>query len=301
MKQFARDFIQDLPFGVKLAIKRAAIMPFKSESDRSKYYQDTVLNWLSDLLKNIEISNLDLTEHTNYGPVWFCWWQGQENMPPIVRSCWQQINKNVKNRPVILITQENFEKYVVVPEIILYRLKSGQISLTHFSDILRSCLIYQNGGYWFDATIYTSMPIDELLDNKSFYTLQSMYTDRYISQGRWCGFNIGGYKGHPLFKYMIDAFVYYWENFDRLVDYFLIDYIIAIAYQKSSYIKKCIDKDAIPSDSIYTLQHSLSKPFTNDYLKIMEMTSLHKLTWKFSEVKVTKGTLRAWIEGQYTI
>lgn len=295
-KQIIREYRRLHKFGIELAAKLSIIMLSKSESKRLFYYQKTVIDWLTDLLSTIEIRDSEYNDGINNGPVWVCWWQGLDAMPPIVKACWLQINNNVRDRPVILVTEENFKQYVDMPEIILKRLLCGNMSLTHFSDILRACLLYQNGGYWFDATIYTSYPIDNLLNSSNFYTLKSSYTDRYVSKGRWCGFNIGGQKGHPLFKYMVEAFTYYWKRYDRLIDYFLIDYVIATAYNQSNFIKKCIDNMAIPSENLYILQHALGNDYTDEHFRFMTKTPLHKLTWKFSEANASEGTLRAWIE-----
>lgn len=45
--------------------------------------------------------NIDATS-----PIWVCWWQGKENMPDIVKACYNSIQKHACNHPVILITLE---------------------------------------------------------------------------------------------------------------------------------------------------------------------------------------------------
>ena len=87
------------------------------------------------------------------GPIWTFWWQGEQAMPPIVRICYQSLLRNAGTHPVHLITKENIDKYIEFPSHIMKKVRNGHITLTHFSDILRMCLLYQYGGLWMDATI----------------------------------------------------------------------------------------------------------------------------------------------------
>ena len=50
-------------------------------------------------------------------PVWVCWWQGVEKMPDVVKACYNRVNEvfNTSISEVVLITAENFEKYISVP------------------------------------------------------------------------------------------------------------------------------------------------------------------------------------------
>jgi len=292
----ARSFRYYIQYELVMAMKISLILPLKQERQRRTYYHKLIKNWLSRFLKDVKINKFEISNAKNDGPVWVCWWQGFAEMPSIVKACWQSINQNVKERPVILITKDNYKQYADIPDIIKERLDAGDITLTHFSDILRACLLYKNGGFWFDATIFISLPIDEILDNANFFTLHSPYTNYYVSEGRWCGFTMGGSKGNPLFKYMIEAFTRYWQHYNCLIDYFLIDYVIATAYDMSPQIRRIIDEYALESPKLYILQQSLDKPMSEIQIEIMKTVPVHKLTWKYSNRIARKGSVREWIE-----
>ena len=68
--------------------------------------------------------NIDATS-----PIWVCWWQGKENMPDIVKACYNSIQKHACNHPVILITEENFRNYIDMPEYIINKQKEGYIDI----------------------------------------------------------------------------------------------------------------------------------------------------------------------------
>ena len=63
---------------------------------------------------------------SNQAPIWVCWWQGENAMPPIVQSCFQSLCSHAGNHLVHLITQENISKYVTIPDYILRKVQEGK-------------------------------------------------------------------------------------------------------------------------------------------------------------------------------
>ena len=51
--------------------------------------------------------------------IWFCWMQGEENMPEIPRRCLASLRKHAKDHEVIVLTIENYRKYVSLPDHII--------------------------------------------------------------------------------------------------------------------------------------------------------------------------------------
>jgi mannosyltransferase OCH1-like enzyme len=88
--------------------------------------------------------------------IWMCWMQGLENAPELVRQCYKQIKKNITDREIVLITEENIDEYVSFPSYIQEKYKKGIISHTHFSDLLRIELLCKYGGTWIDSTVFCS-------------------------------------------------------------------------------------------------------------------------------------------------
>jgi hypothetical protein len=103
-------------------------------------------------------------------------------MPPIVQSCFQSLCSHAGNHLVHLITQENISKYVTIPDYILRKVQEGKISFTHFSDILRMCLLYEHGGLWIDATVYVSQPIPEKVFQEPLFTVAAKISFRRSNQ-----------------------------------------------------------------------------------------------------------------------
>lgn len=177
-------------------------------------------------------------------PVWVCWWQGLDSAPDLVKMCIHSIARNLpENTQLHVITFENLGQYVTFPDWIIDKFNAGKITMTHLSDILRAGLLYRYGGLWIDATYYMSEPLgQEWFREGGFYTqcMESPMWKADVSQGRWAGNMLKGEAGNILFRFMLESFYEYWKKQDSLIDYYLIDYVIALAYEHLDIVKSMV-------------------------------------------------------------
>ena len=267
-----------------IAYKLTKIYPFKKKVFKQ------ILGYLSKRYASIisadgcETSPIPLD-----AKVWVFWWQGEENMPPIVKASFESIKKNTSHQ-VVLIDKDNFNDYIELPDYILEKLEKKVITLTHFSDILRACLLSKYGGLWADATIYLTQNIDEQFVGKNFYTCKQMSkaNKKFVSLGQWSGFFMAGGKNNPLFVNLRNLFFEYWKTHNDLVEYFLIDYSIRLIYDNLPQVAQMIDSVADNNPDLYTLADNLFGLYDqNKFAKLQEKTSVFKLTWKF-DAKLTQ-------------
>lgn len=212
--------------------------------------------------------------------IWIMWWQGDSNMPPIVKACLESVKKHIsENVKVILLTKDNYSDYVDIPGYIIDKVEKKIISLTHLSDIIRMACIADNGGIWLDATIYVTKTIpDELLTN-DFFSLSTKEDCHFVSMCKWCGFAIGGRSA--VFDFMKDLFYTHWHKYNSFIDYYFIDYGLRLFYDGSASFKKIVDRNAIFTENLYVLQNNLNKIYDSAIMKhIIESTMFCKLTWK---------------------
>ena len=172
-------------------------------------------------------------------PVWVCWWQGEVNMPDIVRVCYDSICRNSGAHPVKLVTSENYTEYISLPDYIVEKVESGDITITHLSDILRMHLLYEYGGYWIDATILLTQTLYEE-KNIEFFTVRTAPDITYVADGKWTIYLIGGSKHCLLFDFAKTFLHEYWKGESIPIDYFMTDYIVALAYDHLPAVKKMI-------------------------------------------------------------
>lgn len=227
-------------------------------------------------------NNATISIDKNDGPIWMFWWQGIHAMPPIVRKCYDLASHHApKAHPVVLLTEQNYDKYVNVPEYIVRKVKSGIITLTHFSDILRMSLLYEHGGLWMDATLYSADIIPENIFNQEFFSVRTPYEGDWVSRCLWTGFFIGGVKAHPLFGFVRQLFFDYWKDHDELLDYFLIDLAIVMAYDNIPNIQKSIDGGVWKTDKLFIPQSNIDKFIdVNQYNELLKEWTFFKMTYR---------------------
>lgn len=90
------------------------------------------------------------------GPIWQYWHSGQHTAPDICQTCFNSVNHFAAGRTIIVLDDKCLQQHIRLPSHILARRE--QMSITHFSDILRSYLLAEHGGTWIDATVLLTGP-----------------------------------------------------------------------------------------------------------------------------------------------
>lgn len=228
-------------------------------------------------------------------PVFVCWWQGEENMPPIVSVCVKRIRNKVPTEfaQYHLITKDNYSEYVTIPKYIIEKYENGKITLVHFTDILRYALVFTYGGMWIDSTVFLSD------DFKFDFFEKDYHTQRFSSQeecpheacmGKWCNFFFYGKKDNVLFGYVYDALLVWWEKHDKLLDYIIIDYMIRSGYTGVEKIRKLVDSVEPNNKEMWYLIQRLNAVYSEEeYQKIQKKSSFFKLSYKGNLKKETEN------------
>ena len=212
-------------------------------------------------------------------PIWVCWWQGEEQMPELVKQCYNLLRTYCGSHPVKLLTKDNYQQYIKFPPHIIALFHNGTITIPQFSDIMRMYLVSTYGGIWIDSTYWITKPFE--ISSEPFVSVKSGNSgDPFIPRGRWSGNFIGGVKGAKYFSFMYEALINYWNKHDQLINYFLIDYFTLIAYVCFSDVKKQIDSYTRCCPNLTTLD--MNKPYDESQLKsIIEKNNFLKLSWKW--------------------
>ena len=224
--------------------------------------------------------------------IWVLWWEGEDEMPELVRACINSIHNNSNDYQVIVLSQYNFDKYVVLPDVIMNRYKEGNIEIVHMADVLRVFLLSEHGGIWLDATVFLAdtMPISYL--NNVFFSRKSDKSGvEFASKGRWAGYFMGTSVKHSLlFDYLKEAYILFWDKHKTIVDYFLLDYLILIAYNEFEPVRCLIDSVPVNNLNIKRLHQILNKKYDKDeWTQLKEDTLLFKLSWKESYSRTIEG------------
>ena len=199
-----------------------------------------------------------------------------------------------------IITKDNWKQYMKLPKHITEKVENGQITLTHFSDIIRAELIRQYGGVWIDATVFCNKRIN-LEPVSKIYTAKCSPTPKSLTLGRWTGFLFGDKEGSKLFSFMSEAFDQYWKKYDSLVAYLLIDYIIAIAYKHFPEVKEEYEQIQVNQTGLWHMLRKMNAPYNADeWTGAVQNADFWKLSYKDEfnggplQEKTVQGKLTNW-------
>ncbi len=215
--------------------------------------------------------------------IFVCWFQGEKNAPEIVQNCIKSIRKySPENSNVVVLAENNMLDYVNIPSVIIKKYKAGLITKTNFSDILRFGLLSQNGGAWMDSTIFCSDTINPELFNYPLYSIKNSNYDKFnIARRRWTAYFWFAKQNSYFTRRVFQFFCAYWEKYDTLIDYFLVDHIIHFLYKNDSLCKEMLDSIPINNPNVSYLQDELSNTFETDkWNSLKKDTDFFKLNWK---------------------
>ena len=257
-----------------------------------KKYENTVSDCIFDNSANRKIS------------VWVCWWQGYDNMPELCRLCYNRLSKMLpENSELRLITLNNYENYVNIPEYIKEKFTKGYISMTAFSDVLRNYLIKENGGFWIDSTIFVSSALDaDFMANVEWWSIKAPIAKekienlgQKITARKWSSFIQKGVSGNKINSFVSDAFALYFQKYDFLIDYFQQNLCIKIAYDHIPAIHDMIEKVPISNVNVYSLYDHIDEAYNpKQYAKWNNGTQFYKLTYKRRYERETSNGALSW-------
>ena len=280
-------------FGFDIAFSSVCASTFKKASD---YRNRNILKYLKeeykDFIAKYQCKSYDLNDK-NEKPktIWTLWLQGDSDdvQPEVIRMCLKNMKKNCGSHPLKIITKDNYQNYTDIPGYIVDKVNAGQISYTHFSDLIRVYLLLKHGGMWTDATIFTTKIIPEEIFDMKYFTVKHTYKNvRNVSKERWTGFLQASESNNILCDFIYNFFLEYWKNQKILIHYLLIDYVFALAYNEIPACRKILDGVPLNNPELYSLEDLMSSKFDETiYKKLTDETMFFKLSWKSNYSKKT--------------
>ena len=233
-----------------------------------------------EILKNYKESEKDKV-------IWFCWLQGIENAPLLVKCCYESIKKICMDYKIIVITSENLKDYTNLPDFIVSKWEKGFISNTHFSDILRTNLLVENGGTWIDSTVLLTGKIPLDIENAPlfmFRTYKPGVDGKCIDVSSWF---LSSCRKNRILLLVQELLFSYWEKHNWLCDYFLFHHFVQIALEVFSDESNIIPK--YTNETPHFMLFELGKDFNEKrYNSILSQSFCHKLTYKLPAEQISK-------------
>lgn len=223
-------------------------------------------------------------EHKSSNKVWVCWFQGLENAPKLVKTCYRSLQDNLTDREILLITEFNMLNYVAFPDYIMELWQSGVITHTHMTDLLRLELLLRYGGLWVDATVFCSRKREQI---PNYYFDSDLFFYQCLKPGRdghssYISSWLMGAKTNNRILAATQYLIYqYWREQKSMWDYFLFhDFMSIVLDRYEDEWKKVVPVDnATP----HILLLRLFDEYDERIWSTMKMqTPFHKLSYKFN-------------------
>ena len=238
--------------------------------------------------------------HTKSNKVWICWLQGMENAPEIVQICYASMKRNLTDREIIVITDENINQYVGFPEHIQRKYKEGKIPCAQFSDLLRLDLLIRYGGTWIDSTVLcTGFRLQDSSTSEAAKPITSskfldadLFFFQFLKNGDTAFQGISNWfitasTNQKVLLILRDMLYQYWRDYNCLVAYFIFHIFFSmIAEELPEEIAKMPRKS---NQYCFYLEHRLGDRYQEEWMR--ELTSrccFHKLNrrlWNEAEGK----------------
>ena len=178
-------------------------------------------------------------EHKRGKIIWFCWLQGMEDAPAIVRVCYNSLERHlvkVKDYRLKVIDNSNWSQFVELPEYVVRKWEKGRIPAANFSDLLRLELLIKYGGTWVDSTVLCTGDVKvngERLKVKE-YLDADLFLFQYTPEGTTKGISISNWfitacTNNVVLMAVRDMLYAYWKDYDCILDYYMFHLFFEMA------------------------------------------------------------------------
>lgn len=220
--------------------------------------------------------------------IWVCWLQGIEQAPEVVKRCYQSLHECITDREIVLLTADNFEQYAELPEHIMQKYRSGIITRTHFSDLLRVEILCRHGGTWIDATVMCLSPdIPSYMLDAELFLFQKLKPGADGSAIRISSWFITAAAGNKIMLAVRHLLWEYWKKENRLRDYFLLHHFIMMVL--NHYPDEARQIIQFPNSLPHVLLLMLFEPFSqNKWDAVRQACPIQKLSYKFDDADIQR-------------
>ena len=211
--------------------------------------------------------------------IWWCWLQGEENAPELNKACLNSLREHLKDREIIVITEDNFRDYIDFPEYILEKYRAGIIGKAHFADLMRLQLLIKHGGAWIDSSVYCTDGEMDIFEEPLFVFKNWKRGEEAINLSNWF---ISSEIGNPILMTTRDLLFEYWRRTNKVINYYFFHLFFTISCEKYPQLWNNVPN--FPNLAPHVLQFEMFEPYTEKRLdQIKKQSSFHKLSQKLED------------------
>lgn len=217
--------------------------------------------------------------------LWTCWLQSLEQAPLLARQCVVSQRKCFPNYEHHVLTLENYERWVCLPETIKHKYKQGRIPPALFSDLLRLAVLQKYGGVWMDATVLCTSMVNDKLQKQWRRVMESKMTVfRYFAPNTKTPTGISNWfiaavAGNAVVRAVYDMLVAYWRDYDCTVDYYMMHLFLELS--QAHFPEIWTEMPCLNSRHALLLGGALATPYkAEDWKELTAHVCIHKLNYR---------------------
>ena len=259
-------------------------------------------------------------EHKINKIIWFCWLQGIEQAPAIVKACYNSLQRHLVHEfkdqelasptidatrqnsnkfgfaltaPIVqgyeikVIDNNNWNEYVELPDYIVKKWEKKQIPAALFSDLLRVELLIKYGGTWIDSTVLCTGFNGSKAQVFKKYLDAEMFLFQYTKQGsipvsisNWF---ITSSSNNEILIVLRDMLYAYWKDYDCTLDYYIFHLFFSMLSKE--YPEEMLAMPYGQSMNGLVLLHHWEERFNQKkWDRLVENVSFHKLAFRVDEI-----------------
>lgn len=225
--------------------------------------------------------------------IWTCWWQGEDNLPPVVKRSIQSIRRYCPDYELRIITSDNMRNYIELPAYIMQKHQNGCITRTQLSDLLRIALLSKYGGFWMDATVFLTAPLPQPILKAPFFAFHCR--DLYQGQSWFLKASAQDSVIVGLKNFMFE----YWKHENKMLNYFLVYIAFDMVVSANKGNAEQWAQTPLIYDDCYELADNYFAAYSpQKWAEIKAKTSIHKLSWKYKKEPTPNSFLQQLLDGK---
>lgn len=223
-------------------------------------------------------------EHRDRNVIWFCWMQGIESAPELVKACFASLQRNLLGYEINVITSQNYSDYVSIPQDLILKYESGIMPHPMFTDLIRLELLIRYGGTWIDSTVLCTNggldKIHEIMHCPLFmFQYRNRQTGALLGISNWF---ISSDQNNTMLCALRDLLYQYWRDHDCVVYYFMFHHFFMMLVP---YFPGCINEmPKVTSNNLLILETKMSKNWSPEwYCQFTTKIPFHKLNYRVGQ------------------
>jgi hypothetical protein len=220
-------------------------------------------------------------EHKKSDKIWFCWMQGMDKAPELVKVCYQSLQRWLKGKEIIVIDADNYLSFIDMPSDIQDKYSKGYIPNSHYTDLIRLQLLVKYGGTWIDSTVLCTKDCypRDVLDSDLFLFQHLVKEDKgFHGISSWF---ISAYSNNKVLIILRDMLFQYWRDYDCLLEYYIFHLFFSMVAGK--YPKEIAAMPRVGNHNPLLLALRLEDEYDDSWMqKLLSCCCFHKLNYRVS-------------------